>query len=275
LYGRGIRVTHDGGMTWSNPHLGRHVDPADGPVDGEVLAFNVRGDSVWALIPCVDGSGCVDLYVSADGGVAWQRRSTPRIRSTTTYIDLVRVTDSAAFAVAAAGLEAGTPDFADYHHVATTWDEGRTWEYRPDPCQLTILERLAGDSAGHLWLICGGQGATAEEGKEVFRSDDAAKHWRRTAAILTDHNVGHIPSGGGLERLIAVSASRAYLGLGRYTQIQTTDGGRTWRPSFPDPSGEGGRPLNFVDQTHGWAVGDHAFYRTTDGLQWVPLGASR
>jgi photosystem II stability/assembly factor-like uncharacterized protein len=60
LYGRGIRVTHDGGMTWSNPHLARHVDPADGAVDGDVLAFEVRRNNIWALIACVDGSGCVD-----------------------------------------------------------------------------------------------------------------------------------------------------------------------------------------------------------------------
>jgi photosystem II stability/assembly factor-like uncharacterized protein len=190
-------------------------------------------------------------------------------------VDLVRPTDTTAFALGVAGLEADSADFAAYHHVAVTTDGGQTWEYRPDPCQQTLVERLAGDAAGHLWLICGGQGATAEEGKEVYRSDDAARHWRRTAAVLTDHNVGDIPSGGGVGRLIAVSGSRAYLGLSRYTQIQTTDGGRTWPRSFPDPSGEGGRPLNFVDRTHGWAVGDHSFYRTTDGIHWEPLGASR
>ena len=64
------------------------------------------------------------------------------------------------------------------------------------------------DEAGHRgWVAeieelpgCISQGATAEEGKEVYRSDDAARHWRRTAAVLTDHNVGDIPSGGGVGR---------------------------------------------------------------------------
>jgi len=93
------------------------------------------------------------------------------------------------------------------------------------------------------------------------------------AAVLTDHNVGAIQSGGGLTGLIAVSASRAYLGLSRATQIQTVDGGRTWRASFPDPSDEGAGPLNFVDPAHGWATGLRTLYRTTDGIHWEPVSA--
>jgi photosystem II stability/assembly factor-like uncharacterized protein len=187
----------------------------------------------------------------------------------------VRVTDRTAFAVGATGLEADAPEFADYHHVAATGDGGRTWEYRPDPCQLTVLERLAGDDAGHLWLICGGQGATAMEAKEVYRSDDGARHWRRMAATLTDHDVGKISASGGLDRLVAVSGTRAYLGLSRFTQIQTNDGGRSWRESFPDPADDGAHPLNFVDPTHGWAVGRGSLLHTTDGVHWEATGASR
>lgn len=32
LYGGGLRVTHDGGATWHNPHLNRYVDQRDPPM---------------------------------------------------------------------------------------------------------------------------------------------------------------------------------------------------------------------------------------------------
>jgi hypothetical protein len=85
------------------------------------------------------------------------------------------------------------------------------------------------------------------EAKEVYRSGDGARHWRRMAATVTDHEIGKIPASGGLDGLVAVTGTRAYLGLSRFTQIQTTDGGRSWRESFPDPADDGAHPLNFVD----------------------------
>jgi hypothetical protein len=70
LYDRGIRVTHDGGATWTNPHVGRYVDIRDGPTDGEVLALEPIGDSVWALV--TSAGGAIDLHVSEDGGLTWR-----------------------------------------------------------------------------------------------------------------------------------------------------------------------------------------------------------
>jgi photosystem II stability/assembly factor-like uncharacterized protein len=274
LFGRGLRVTHDGGMTWTDPHLAPYVDYYEGRRDGEVLALQARGHSVWLLMRCADSYACADLFVSDDAGATWRKQSTAKI-NVATPVDLVRVGDTAGYAVGAAGLEHDTADFVAYHHVAVTRDGGRTWTYRDDPCRHTVLERLAGDAAGHLWLVCGGQGATAMEGKEVYRSDDGAGHWRLMASVLSGGtDVGLLPASGGVSRLVAVSGQRAYLGLSRSTQIQSIDGGRTWRPSFPAPAADGGGPINFVDPNHGWGIGDQSVYRTTDGVHWTRLGGT-
>jgi len=113
------------------------------------------------------------------------------------------------------------------------------------------------------------------EGKEVYRSDDRAHHWRLMSSVLSGGtDVGFLPASGGVSRLLAVSGQRAYLGLSRSTQIQTIDGGRTWRPSFPAPAADGGEPINFADPTHGWGIGDQSVYRTTDGVHWTRLGGT-
>lgn len=274
LYGRGLRITHDGGLSWADPQLGVYNDPRDGPEDGQVLALQPRGRSVWAFVRCVDRTGCIDLYVSDDGGSTWRKQSTPMLRTGQDQINLIRVTDTIAYALATGGLEQDDPKFALYHHVALTIDGGATWQYRPDPCRESADEELA-VAGDHLWLACGGQPATEMESKELYRSDDQARHWRLMAASISGAPAfGVIPAPGHLTRLVAVSGVRAYLGLDRFTQIQTIDGGRTWRASFPAPGAEGGLPLNFVDSTHGWAIGDTSLYRTTDGLHWQRLGGA-
>lgn len=275
LYGRGLRITHDGGLSWADPQVGVYNDPRDGPEDGQVLALQPRGLSVWAFVRCVDLSGCIDLYVSDDGGSTWRKQSTPMLRTGHDSIDLIRITATTAYAIAAVGIEHDDPNLAPFHHVAVTVDGGATWQYRPDPCRETADEHLAVAGDEHLWIACGGQPATAMQSKELYRSDDQGRHWRLMAASISGTpTVGIMPASGQLARLVAVSASRAYLGLDRFTQIQTTDGGRTWRPSFPAPAAEGGFPLNFVDSTHGWALGDASLYRTMDGLHWQRLGGS-
>ena len=111
------------------------------------------------------------------------------------------------------------------------------------------------------------------QGKEVFRSSDGGTHWkRRSATILDDHEVGRIPASGHVDGLVAVSSTRAYLGLDRATQLQTTDGGRTWTESFTSGDDAGGGPVNFVDSTHGWGRADLHLYRTVDGIHWADLG---
>ncbi|HEV8625889.1 MAG TPA: hypothetical protein VG034_15645 [Acidimicrobiia bacterium] len=275
IYDRGLRVTHDGGATWHDPHLNRYVDERDGPTDGHVLALQPRGDSVWALVACPPDSPCdIELHVSDDGGRTWRKRSTPMIRDVAgVSASLARVSATKAYAVAAVGLEADTSENAPYHHIAATEDGGRTWRYLPDPCHVTVLEFLAATGQKDLWLVCGDQGATIMEAKEVFRSSDGGEHWTlRSSTIMGGHAVGSLPDSGHVYSLVAVSPSRAYLGLGRATQFQTVDGGRTWTASFWYNGDVGGGPVNFVDPTHGWGTGEFHLYQTVDGLHWRDLG---
>lgn len=110
----------------------------------------------------------------------------------------------------------------------------------------------------------------------MFRSSDGGEHWElRASTIIGDHPVGRIPASGHVDDLVAVSPNRAYLGLNRFTQFQTIDGGRTWTNSFPFGADEGGGPINFVDPTHGWGLADFHLYRTVDWVHWHDRGGGR
>jgi photosystem II stability/assembly factor-like uncharacterized protein len=278
LYGRGLRVTHDGGSTWYDPQLTRYVDESGGPTDARVLALQARGANVWALAACPPKSRCsMEFFVSNDGSSTWAKRSAPMLRDDTgSSTSLARVSATKGYAVAAIGVEGEDPERAPYRHIAVTEDSGTTWRYLPDPCHASVAELLAASSEDDLWLVCGGQPATAMQGKEVYRSTDGGAHWTlRASTIIGNQEVGRIPASGHVDGLVAVSPTRAYLGLGRATQFQTLDGGRTWTNSFPFGASEGGGPVNFVDPTHGWGTGEFRLYRTVDGTRWANLGGGR
>lgn len=278
LYGRGLRVTQDGGATWHAPHLNRYVDERDGPLDAQVLALEPRGASVWALVTCAGNLQCIELHASDDAGLTWHKQSRPMLRPDRSSADLARVSDTKAYAVAAVGLEPDASGVSAFRHIAVTEDAGTTWRYLPDPCRFTLSQFIAATSEQDIWLACGGEPATAMGGKEVLHSSDGGEHWELRSAVLTfEDDVGDIPASGHLGDLVAVSPTRAYLGLGRFTQIQTTDGGRTWNPSFLAPGGAdgGGGPITFVDPTHGWGSGDFYLYQTTNGVDWRLLGGGR
>jgi photosystem II stability/assembly factor-like uncharacterized protein len=278
LYGRGLRVTHDGGVTWSDPHLNRYVDGRFGPTDAQVSALVARAQTLWALVACPPKATCdMDFYVSDDGGSTWRVRSTPLLHDETgAGASLVPVSPTMAYALGSVGLAIDDPNIAPYHHVGVTRDSGTTWAYVPDPCRVTDIELLAATSQRDLWLVCGGQPATAMEAKEVYRSSDGGAHWTlRASTIVGGDDVGRILASGHVDRLVAVSATRAYLGLNRSTQFQTLDGGRTWTNSFPFGGDDGGVPINFVDPTHGWGTSELHLYRTVDGVHWADLGGGR
>jgi photosystem II stability/assembly factor-like uncharacterized protein len=278
LYGRGLRTTHDGGNTWHDPHLTSYVDERNGPTDASVLALQARGANVWALAACPPGSRCtMEFFVSNDGGSTWAKRSAPMLRDDAgSSTSLARVNATKGYAVAAVGVEGDNPELAPYRHIAVTEDSGTTWRYQPDPCRTSVVELLAATSEDDLWLVCGGQPATAMQAKEVYRSSDGGAHWTlRASTIIGDRDIGRISASGHVNGLVAVSPSRAFLALGRATQFQTVDGGRTWTNSFPFGAVSGGGPVNFVDPTHGWGTGEFHLYRTVDGIRWVDLGGGR
>jgi photosystem II stability/assembly factor-like uncharacterized protein len=52
------------------------------------------------------------------------------------------------------------------------------------------------------------------------------------------------------------------------TILHTSDGGRSWAPQ-QSSAGEGLWGVRFIDGSHGWAVGNGAWYTTDGGLNWL------
>jgi photosystem II stability/assembly factor-like uncharacterized protein len=148
--------------------------------------------------------------------------------------------------------------------VATA--DGSTWTDVTVPCaaDVGLVARLAAVDAGHLWLACGGDLATIQQGKAVYSTSDGGANWSAAADPgLSGHLAG----------LGSPSASRAFLGLSRWSLLGTADTGASWADAVPvDQVCESGfGVVRFVDPDHGWAAAGNpacsvgTVWRTTDG----------
>jgi len=261
-FGAGLSVSHDGGASWDS-ELG------DGKVKA-VLDVEPEGTDVWALTVSVCATPCPGaIWRSADAGRTWRSEPLPASGPGADG-QLVRQGGGQAWRL---GVEEDETTFLLEH----TDDDGITWSRLAFPCDpvTTRAARLAVVDAAHLWLACGADNATAQQGKQVFRSSSGGTQWTQAA---DPGLLGH------LSGIAAADAERAFLALGRNTMLATLDGGQSWQEAIPydsgNPTDAGIAPVHFVDPRHGWALGADdtgapVLWRTDDaGATWspVPLG---
>jgi hypothetical protein len=181
--------------------------------------------------------------------------------------------------------------------LAFTDDGGATWTQRSAPCAgpLSLGAEVAASSTQDLWLLCGSEGSTGAQSKQIFRSADGGVSWTLVASALgvgtatpapdsvppdslplagyvAPYTVGH-------RNLAVLSPATAWLYPARAGLLETTDGGAGWAPvsslaaaGFAD-GGSGN--ITFLSGTLGWiceyGVG---LWHTADGTHWYPLGQS-
>jgi photosystem II stability/assembly factor-like uncharacterized protein len=276
---------------WLVDEEGRLYSTADGAAtwravrtDGVIAELHTQGESVWRLEkPCLEDGSCrYRLTVSVDYGRTWTEARPPLIGNT--GASLLRPSAQVAYILSDRGdtpLESPRPDPV----LARTTDGGYSWTTLTPPCSGydngSDYETpgsggwdLAASTPSDLWLVCQDQPASgAMQPKHLFRSSDGGETWSND---LGTPNVG---AGG---HTVAASPDRACRGGSRTSIACTRDGGRTWffpiTNSADNPNDGGVDIYQFVDDRHGWAIGQDGdsgnisvLWRTTDGGEsWSP-----
>ncbi len=261
-FGPSLFSTHDGGDSWT-------LDP----VSAEVIALAGGGEDVWAVARSCSAAGACGLQLlsSSIGGGAWTPLPTqPPFAGDQAVLQRYGAADSWLLSWSAMAPTSG--------QLAVTHDNGSTWHLLADPttARMCTVKLLAAADASHLWLLCGGEGATIMMDKALFGSSDGGASWSLMAAATPPGNPGknNLSLTGHVADLAAPGPQRVFIGLGRSTLIASTDGGHTWKPSIaldPQLAGDVGvERVVFVDPDHGWALSDPAtLYRTEDaGVHW-------
>jgi photosystem II stability/assembly factor-like uncharacterized protein len=242
-------VTHDGGLTWArDDRLGHVIDLA------------AVGPSVWAVADkCPAHAEGPCLMISSDFGRTWvPPPGPPRIAGTN--VQVVRSGSRDGW-LASSGIFTGV--------LAATQDGGRTWEEFPFSCCARQF-RLAASEGTKLWVIYGGVGATMNQPKWLYVSDDGGRSWNLSKE---PGMLGNAPLHGTLMDLAAASDERLFMTDLRGPFSVTSDGGQTWRLLFPGEFDRwSGLRVTFVDEQHGWAISTGRIWRTTDGGEtWKAL----
>jgi len=277
-FGPGLFVTHDGGRTWT---AARRF--------GAVEAIAPAAGTVWLMARlCAAAARCrPTLFISADAGRTW--RAAAAQPPVCAVGQVVRAGRGTAW-IAGAPLESCPPDpdrFSPFAPGAETFaalSPGAPWRTVATPCDRSnpFSRRLASPQAPLLWLLCGNEPGTGRQGKVLYASHDAGRHWRLVASTCVGElrpptGCGGLPSSGYIAGVVMTTPARGWLTLERGTLYGTTDGGRTWRPALPyavaSPDAGGVGPLVFADPQHGWLAADAGrVFRTTDGGgRWTPV----
>ena len=294
--GMPLWVTKNDGLTWQQAS----------PMSAYVYDVSAIGLNAWALAgtcpvsvskspvpPCV-----VEMEETLDGGTTWTTLGPiDAVAGDATPpqpVELARITKLRAYVLTY--TVTGQRGFPAWQLFFTD-DGGAAWTQRTAPCAgpLSLGAEVAASSTEDLWLLCGGEGSTGAQSKQIFRSGDGGVSWTLVASALgvgtatpapdsvppdslpiagyvAPYTVGH-------RNLAVLSPTTAWLYPARAGLFETTDGGASWAPvsslvaaGFAD-GGSGN--ITFLSGTEGWiceyGVG---LWHTADGTHWYPLGPS-
>jgi hypothetical protein len=111
-------VTHDGGLHWSQQTLPVSIPSSDGPF---TVPPQFTSSAIGALLMSAPGVGPdATLYLTSDGGLTWQARSTPE--AVPQALDFINADDGwLLIADSENAGPAGLPDLWVTHNAGVTW----------------------------------------------------------------------------------------------------------------------------------------------------------
>ncbi|MDF2630300.1 MAG: C-terminal target protein, partial [Symbiobacteriaceae bacterium] len=237
-----LRMTTDGGRTWRDLHT----------FDDIIYGTQMVSRSVGFV---ATNKG---LHKTTNGGQTWARLTDDTFLYSA--FDFV-------------GEQTGWKRVYKQGYFATT-DGGKTWTALPDgPCDGSFS--FVSPQTG--WLLCATGGGAGLETKDIYRTDDGARTWRRVA---TDGGWpgqgGNLPLGSYLSSFEFLDENHGWIGEAKGGLIVTHDGGATWE-RLP-PTGEVNGDLQFFTPERGYAVLTQHYQQvstlvaTTDGGKtWTPV----
>jgi photosystem II stability/assembly factor-like uncharacterized protein len=262
LFGPGLEMTHDGGLTWGRANLPpvAHLVGGAGYVYALSEATSLTGASLWR---------------TTIGSNSWSSVAMPK---TTGAFSLAA--EGSTLVLFQGGLGISGPA-ANADQLGALWistDAGTNWMNRSVPCTTTDGgAALVSIALGHpdAWLVdCyDGEQSSQEQDTQhhLYGTSDEGENWVRLVDpthmggpdLLADNGSGHAflatESGGG-DQLVG-----------------TFDGGLGWSPVLtPSVGFSGWADLEFVDASTGFIVADEQLYRTQDGGRtWTGLKIPR
>ncbi len=268
-----VMVTTDGGTTWTAqtaPNTSSFpsweaaytdvsfVDRDRGWIVSRVAVLGtVDGGRTWAVsfddpgyeltaLDFVDGlHGWVAglkgnqsaVLATVDGGRTWASHPTPLLHHPNLTVDFVDPLNGWA---------------ASHHDVYQTNDGGVTWQNR--------RPEISSDSPSHSGVSFVDPLHGYVVGRFTFRTDDGGQTWHKLTPPVSGH------------RVVAVDATHVRMAIGGHGVVTSDDGGLTWaRHQVTATTGDYLNDVHFVDDRHGWVVGDRGVIRRTDdgGTTWV------
>jgi photosystem II stability/assembly factor-like uncharacterized protein len=237
IEGPALLQTADGGHTWQSvgplPMFRARGNSALFPAGGLLDFIDPRNG--WRMTGAAAGENEeVYLHRTADGGASWAQIAYAANGDERSGLPFAGAKAGITFVDAATGWVTGSGSGCGRTYLYASRDGGRTWRPQPLPLPRRVRSR---------W--------NASTQPPVFFS-------------IRD---GVLP----VSVAYAVKDESCEAGQRVIVFYATHDGGATWTASTP-VMGRGVAAWSFADMSHGWALGESALYRTTDGgRQWTLL----